>query len=108
MEFERAFVQAGGLLIAGADPTGLGGVIAGFGDQREVELLVEAASRPSKPSKFKLLTALSSSACRTTRLSRDRQTGRYRADQRRPSANIQDIEKVEVVSKTALATIRKS
>jgi imidazolonepropionase-like amidohydrolase len=42
MEFERAFVQAGGLLLAGEDPTGMGGVIAGFGDQREVELLVEA------------------------------------------------------------------
>jgi imidazolonepropionase-like amidohydrolase len=42
MEFERAFAQAGGLLLAGLDPTGMGGVIAGFGDQREVELLVEA------------------------------------------------------------------
>ena len=41
-EFERAFVQAGGTLLAGLDPTGMGGVIAGFGDQREVELLVEA------------------------------------------------------------------
>ena len=42
MEFEHAFAQAGGLLLAGLDPTGMGGVIAGFGDQREVELLVEA------------------------------------------------------------------
>jgi imidazolonepropionase-like amidohydrolase len=42
MEFEHAFVQAGGVLLAGLDPTGMGGVIAGFGDQREVELLVEA------------------------------------------------------------------
>ena len=42
MEFEREFAQAGGLLLAGLDPTGMGGVIAGFGDQREVELLVEA------------------------------------------------------------------
>src|SRR5262249_9648520 len=31
MEFERAFVQAGGLLIAGLDPTGNGGIVAGFG-----------------------------------------------------------------------------
>lgn len=46
MEFERAFVQAGGLLLAGLDPTGMGGVIAGFGDQREVELLVEAGFTP--------------------------------------------------------------
>jgi len=42
MAFERAFAGSGGLLMAGADPTGWGGVIAGYGDQRNVELLVEA------------------------------------------------------------------
>jgi imidazolonepropionase-like amidohydrolase len=46
MEFEHAFAQAGGLLLAGLDPTGMGGVMAGFGDQREVELLVEAGFSP--------------------------------------------------------------
>ena len=46
MEFERAFVRAGGLLLAGEDPTGYGGVLAGFGDQRGVELLVEAGFSP--------------------------------------------------------------
>ncbi len=45
-EFERAFVKAGGLLMAGEDPTGIGGDLAGFGDQREVELLVEAGFTP--------------------------------------------------------------
>jgi imidazolonepropionase-like amidohydrolase len=45
-EFERSFVQAGGLLLAGEDPTGIGGDLAGFGDQREVELLVEAGFTP--------------------------------------------------------------
>ena len=39
---ERAFVAAGGQLLAGPDPTGNGGVLPGFGDQREVELLVDA------------------------------------------------------------------
>lgn len=39
-------MAAGGLLIAGPDPTGNGGVIPGFGDQREIELLVEAGFRP--------------------------------------------------------------
>jgi imidazolonepropionase-like amidohydrolase len=43
---ERRFVAAGGLLLAGPDPTGNGGVIPGFGDQREVELLVEAGFTP--------------------------------------------------------------
>jgi imidazolonepropionase-like amidohydrolase len=46
MEFERAFAAAGGVLLAGLDPTGIGGVVAGFGDQREVELLVEAGFSP--------------------------------------------------------------
>jgi len=46
MEFEHAFAQAGGTLLAGLDPTGMGGIIAGFGDQREVELLVEAGFTP--------------------------------------------------------------
>ncbi len=45
-EFEYAFSKAGGLLLAGLDPTGMGGVIAGFGDQREVELLVQAGFTP--------------------------------------------------------------
>jgi hypothetical protein len=46
MDFEVAFVKAGGLLIAGPDPTGNGGVLPGFGDQREIELLVEAGFTP--------------------------------------------------------------
>ena len=40
MDFERAFVAAGGLLMAGLDPTGNGGVVAGFGDLREVVVCV--------------------------------------------------------------------
>ena len=46
MEFERAFAKAGGLLVAGTDPTGNGGALAGFGSQRQVELLVEAGFTP--------------------------------------------------------------
>ena len=42
MTFERGFVEAGGILAAGVDPTGIGGAIAGFGDQRNYELLSEA------------------------------------------------------------------
>src|SRR5438034_66596 len=46
LEFEHEFAKQGGVLLAGLDPTGYGGVIAGFGDQREVELLVEAGFTP--------------------------------------------------------------
>jgi imidazolonepropionase-like amidohydrolase len=48
LDFELAFAKAGGLLLAGPDPTGNGGVLPGFGDQREVELLVEAGFTPSE------------------------------------------------------------
>ncbi len=50
MEWERAFVKSGGTLLAGSDPTGvgaiLGGDLAGYGMQRELELLVEAGFSP--------------------------------------------------------------
>jgi len=46
MAMELRFARAGGLLIAGTDPTGYGGVIPGYSDQRQVELLVEAGFTP--------------------------------------------------------------
>ncbi|MEX2272185.1 MAG: amidohydrolase family protein [Vicinamibacterales bacterium] len=46
MALERAFAKAGGLLIAGTDPTGSGGVIPGYSNQRALELLVEAGFTP--------------------------------------------------------------
>jgi enamidase len=46
MALERAFARAGGLLIAGTDPTGSGGVIPGYSNQRQLELLVEAGFTP--------------------------------------------------------------
>jgi enamidase len=46
MRMERAFVAAGGVLLAGTDPTGSGGVVPGFADQRQIELLVEAGFTP--------------------------------------------------------------
>jgi cytosine/adenosine deaminase-related metal-dependent hydrolase len=48
MDFELAFAKAGGLLLAGPDPTGNGAVLPGFGDQREIELLVEAGFTPAE------------------------------------------------------------
>jgi hypothetical protein len=47
-QFERDFVKQGGLLMAGCDPTGYGGVLPGFGDQRNLELLVEAGFTPEE------------------------------------------------------------
>jgi enamidase len=46
MQFERDFFRAGGLLLAGTDPTGYGGVVAGYANHRALELLVEAGLTP--------------------------------------------------------------
>lgn len=46
MEYELAFVKAGGLLGSGVDPTGNGGALPGYGDQRQHELLIEAGFTP--------------------------------------------------------------
>jgi imidazolonepropionase-like amidohydrolase len=48
MAFEKAFVQAGGLLASGVDPTGMGGALAGYGDQRNYELFIEAGFTPAQ------------------------------------------------------------
>ncbi len=48
MQFEREFAAAGGLLMAGCDPTGYGAILPGFGDQRNLELLVQAGFTPSQ------------------------------------------------------------
>lgn len=42
MQFEKMFFDAGGFLVDGTDPTGNGGVVPGYSNAREVELLVEA------------------------------------------------------------------
>jgi imidazolonepropionase-like amidohydrolase len=55
MEFDRMFAAAGGLLAAGSDPTGSGGALPGFGDQRNHELLVEAGFSPVESIKIMTL-----------------------------------------------------
>ena len=54
LEYEKAFVEAGGLLGAGVDPTGYGAAPPGFGDQRNYELLLEAGFEP--PEAIRILT----------------------------------------------------
>ncbi len=48
MAYERRFVEMGGLLASGVDPTGNGGALPGFGDQRNFELLREAGFSPEQ------------------------------------------------------------
>jgi len=41
MAMEKAFYDAGGLLVVGTDPTGAGDVVPGYANQRAVQLLLE-------------------------------------------------------------------
>jgi hypothetical protein len=100
MAFERAFAAAGGLLLAGTDPTGYGGVVAGFSNQREVELLVEAGFAPLEAIRIATLNG-------ARYLGRDKQVGTVAVGKQAdlivvrgdPSSNIRDIENVELVFK---------
>jgi len=102
MEFERAFVRAGGLLMTGPDGV-LGGDIAGFGDQRGVELLVEAGFTPVEAIKIATLNGalFLKLADRIGSLDVGKQADIVvvKGD---PSANIKDIENVEVVFKNGV------
>jgi imidazolonepropionase-like amidohydrolase len=100
MEFERAFVKAGGTLLAGLDPTGIGGIIAGFGDHREVELLVDAGFTPLEAIKIATLNGAQflGEADHIGSLAAGKQADimLVKGD---PSARIADIENVELVFK---------
>ena len=100
MEFERAFVKAGGLLLAGLDPTGIGGIVAGFGDQREVELLVEAGFTPVEAIKIATLNGaqFEGEADHIGSLASGKQADIVLV-KGEPSKNISDIENVELVFK---------
>lgn len=46
MALNREFVRLGGLLVLGTDPTGYGGVVPGYANQRAIQLLVEGGFSP--------------------------------------------------------------
>jgi imidazolonepropionase-like amidohydrolase len=103
MQFELAFARAGGLLLAGTDPTGVGGVVAGFGNQREIELLVEAGFTPLEAIRI----ATSNGAQYMNASDRIGTIApRLQADliiiNGDPSTTISDIEKVETVFKDGI------
>jgi len=100
MKLEYEFVQAGGLLLGGPDPTGNGGTLPGFGDQREIELLVEAGFTPVEAIKIATLNG-------ATYMGRDQEIGSIAAGKNadlvvikgNPASKIDDVEKVEIVFK---------
>jgi enamidase len=100
MQFELAFLRAGGLLLAGTDPTGYGGVVAGYSNERELELLVEAGLTPLEAIRVATLNG-------AEYLGRAKQVGSIAVGKRAdlivvrgdPSQHIADIEQIETVFK---------
>ncbi|MBI5068369.1 MAG: amidohydrolase family protein [Deltaproteobacteria bacterium] len=104
LALERELVRAGGLLLAGPDPTGNGGTIPGFADHRGVELLVEAGFTPAEAVRIATLNG-------AIFLGRERDIGSVepgkvadlllvRGD---PSTRISDLRQVELVWKDGAA-----
>jgi len=102
-QLERRFVAAGGLLIAGLDPTGDGHTLPGFGDQREIELLVQSGFTPLEAIKIATFNG-------AQYLGQQDKIGSIAAGKNAdfvivkgdPSQHIEDIENVEIVFKDGL------
>jgi hypothetical protein len=103
MQLERAFAAAGGLLLAGPDPTGNGATVPGFGDQRGIELLVEAGFSPLVAIKIATLNG-------ATYMGKQNQIGSIAAGKNAdlvvvkgdPATHIADVENVEIVFKDGI------
>ena len=103
MTLERAFAAAGGQLIAGTDPTGSGGVVPGYSNQRQLELLVEAGFTPVEAIKIGTLNG-------ARYLGRDGQVGSIAIGRQadlivingNPAATIADVRNVETVFKQGI------
>ncbi len=100
MRMEKMFADAGGLLTVGTDPTGNGAVIAGYGNQRSIELLVEDGFTPLEAIRIATLNG-------ATALGKEKEIGSIEVGKEAdllvidgdPSKNISDIRKVEWVFK---------
>ena len=100
LAMERAFFRAGGLLLAGCDPTGNGGTIPGFADLREIELLVEGGFTPAEAIRVATLNG-------ALYLGREKTIGSVEAGKNAdllivrgdPGKTIADLENVELVFK---------
>ena len=102
-QLEVDFFRAGGTLLAGTDPTGGGGVIPGYSNQRAVELLVESGLTPLEAIKVATLNG-------ATYLGRSDKVGSLVVGKQAdlvvidgdPSARIDDIRKVSMVFKEGI------
>jgi imidazolonepropionase-like amidohydrolase len=98
MAAEVAFVRAGGLLVAGTDPTGGGGLVPGYSNHRALELLVEAGFTPLEAIRIGTLNG-------AVYLRRDDRTGSIAVGKQAdllvvdgdPSRTIADVRRVHLV-----------
>ncbi|WP_255484224.1 amidohydrolase family protein [Granulicella sp. 5B5] len=104
-QLEHKFVEAGGLLMAGLDPTGNGATLPGFGDQHEVELLVaDGGFTPVEAVKIATLNGATylgqQQRIGSVETGKDADLMIVKGD---PSSRITDIENVEIVLKDGVA-----
>ena len=100
MQLEKMFADAGGLLVVGTDPTGFGGVVAGYSNQRALELLVQSGFTPLDAIKIATLNG-------AKYLGRESKIGTIAAGKQAdlvvvrgdPSSRIEDVQNVEIVFK---------
>ena len=103
MAMELAFAKAGGTLIAGTDPTGGGGVIPGYSNQRQIELLVDEGHTPLEAIRISTLNG-------AKYLGRDARIGSIAVGKQAdlvlvtgdPSMKISDVRNVETVFRKGL------
>ena len=100
MKLELAFVRGGGTLLAGTDPTGGGGVIPGFSNQHQIELMVEAGFSPLEAIKISTMNGATylnmADRIGSVAIGKQADLVLIAGD---PSVNIGDIRKVEIVFK---------
>jgi imidazolonepropionase-like amidohydrolase len=105
VQLEHKFVDAGGFLMAGLDPTGNGATLPGFGDQHELELLVtDVGFTPAQAVRIATLNG-------AIYLGRQEHIGSIEVGKNAdlmivkgdPSTHITDIEHVEIVLKDGTA-----
>ena len=104
MALELAFHKAGGMLVAGTDPTGSGGVIPGYANQRQIELLVEEGLTPLEAIKVSTFNG-------AKYLGRDATIGSIAVGKQadlmlvsgNPSVTIGDVRKVDTVFRKGIA-----
>ena len=108
MAWEKIFYEAGGHLVAGTDPTGAGRTIAGYANQRVIELFIEAGFTLTEAIKIASLNG-------AIYLGRDKQVGSLEVGKQADlvlingdlEQNIANIRKMEIVFRDGIGVDSK-